>query len=250
MNNNTLKTLYSVLIVVFLWQIIAWLNILNPIYFASPVEVINEAFLMFKSGGIFSDIFFTLKRIVIALIASIIIGVPLGICLGYFKNSYKLFGKIIDFFRSIPPIIFYPLFLIALGTGDTSRVAVAFIGGLIVVILIIAKGLFQQSDLRKNYVRSLGASQWQILRDVVWYEALPHIFTALRTASSLIIIIVIVTEMLVGAQYGLGTRVQSVQITSNIPDLFATIIIIGILGVLLNSIFILLENKKISWKSN
>ena len=174
----------------------------------------------------------------------------LGICLGYFKNSYKLFGKIVDFFRSIPPIIFYPLFLIALGTGDNSRIAVAFIGGLVVVILIIAKGLFQQSDLRKNYVRSLGASQWQILRDVVWYESLPHIFTALRTASSLIVIIVIVTEMLVGAQYGLGTRVQSVQITSNIPDLFATIIIIGILGVLLNSIFILLENKKISWKSN
>ena len=250
MKNNIIKTIFGIIILILIWQIISWLNIFNPIYFASPIEVAKEAILMFQKGSILSDIWITLKRVILALFASALVGIPIGIALGYFKNSYKMFGDIIDFFRSIPPIILYPLFLIALGTGDISRVAVAFIGGVVVVILIIAKGLFQQSKLRRNYIRSLGASKWQVMKDVVWYEALPHIFTSLRTASSLIIIIVIVTEMLVGAQYGLGTRVQSVQITSNIPDLFATTIIIGILGVLLNTILIFIEKKKVSWKSN
>jgi len=250
MKNNTAKTIFGILIIIAIWQIISWLNIFNPIYFASPLEVIKESILMFKNGSIFSDIWITLRRVLIALLTASIVGIPLGLALGYFKNSYKMFGGIIDFFRSIPPIILYPLFLIALGTGDSSRIAVAFIGGLVVIILIIAKGLFQQSNLRRNYIRSLGASKWQVMKDVVWHEALPHVFTSLRTASSLIIIIVIVTEMLVGAQYGLGIRVQSVQITSNIPDLFATTIIIGILGVILNKVFIVFEEKYISWKSS
>lgn len=250
MKNNTLKTLFGILILIGIWQIISWLYIFNPIYFAAPLEVIREFVLMFQNGGIFSDVWFTLRRVLFALFTSAVIGIPLGLILGYFKTSYKMFGNIIDFFRSIPPIILYPLFLIALGTGDVSRIAVAFIGGLVVIILIIAKGLFQQSNLRRNYIRALGASKWQVMKDVVWHEALPHIFTSLRTALSLIIIIVIVTEMLVGAQYGLGTRVQSVQITSNIPDLFAATIIIGILGVILNNIFMFLEKRYVSWKSH
>ena len=250
MKNNTLKTILGIIVLIGIWQIISWLNILNPIYFASPIEVAKEFMTMFQNGSIFSDIWATLRRVLVALFTAAIVGIPIGLVLGYFKTSYKMFGNIIDFFRSIPPIILYPLFLIALGTGDSSRIAVAFIGGLVVIILIIAKGLFQQSNLRRDYVRSLGASKLQVMKDVVWHEALPHIFTSLRTASSLIIIIVIVTEMLVGAQYGLGTRVQSVQITSNIPDLFTTTIIIGILGVILNKVFIFLEKKYVSWKSN
>lgn len=248
MKNNIIKNMYGVFILVFLWQVISWANVFNPIYFASPLEVLKESVLMFKNGDIFLDLLLTVKRIVVAIIIASVIGVPVGIIFGYFKNIYKIFGKIIDFFRAIPPIIFYPLFLIALGTGDASRISVAFIGGVVVVILIISKGLFQQSSLRRNYVKILGANSWQVLRDVIWYESLPHIFTALRTASSLIVIIVIVTEMLVGARYGLGTRVQSVQITSNIPDLFATTIIIGFLGLLLNIIFIFLEKKFVYWK--
>jgi NitT/TauT family transport system permease protein len=60
----------------------------------------------------------------------------------------------------------------------------------------------------------------------------------------------VVTEMLVGAQYGLGTRVQNVQITGNIPDLFVTIIVIGLIGVIFNKSFIWLDKRLVFWKSN
>jgi NitT/TauT family transport system permease protein len=63
------------------------------------------------------------------------------------------------------------------------------------------------------------------------------------------LIIVVVTEMLVGVKYGLGVRVQNVQITANVSDLFATIII-GLIGVLLNKIFIFFDRKFILWKSS
>ena len=59
---------------------------------------------------------------------------------------------------------------------------------------------------------------------------------------------IVVTEMLVGGRHGLGARVQQVQITSNIPDLFVTIIVIGIIGIILNKLLIYLDKKFVSWK--
>ena len=244
------QTIIGILGVIALWQVVAWLGFFNPIYFASPYEVFIEIFKMFSNSSIYLDTLSTLNRIIISVVISAIIGIPVGIALGYFSNIYKYFGEITDFLRSIPPIVIYPLFLIVLGPGDVSRIGVAIFGSIVVLILIISKGLFQQSTLRKQYFSSLGASKKQIIKHVVWYEALPHIILSLRTAISLSIIIIIVTEMLVGSKFGLGTRVQNVQITSNIPDLFATIIVIGLIGVLFNKLLIWLDKKYVFWKAN
>ncbi len=234
---------------ILLWQIISWIEIFNPIYFSSPIETAKEAINMFYQSSIYLDIWNTFYRILITIIISMIIGAPLGIIFGYYAKFYKYVSGIIDFLRSIPPIVLYPLLLIMLGSGDVSRIGVAVFGSVIVVILIIAKGLSSEPVLKRKFFKSMGANKIQIFRQILWYEALPHIMLALRTMISLSIIIIIVTEMLVGSKYGLGVRVQNVQITSNIPDLFTTIIVIGLLGVILNKIAEWLDKKYIFWKN-
>lgn len=244
------KPVAGVVLFIVLWQFIAWSSLFNPVYFASPAEVLNETYKMIRIGSIFNDIYFTLYRLFFSVLIAIILGIPTGILLGYFSDIYGYFEEINDFLRSIPPIVIFPLLLIVLGPGDSSRIGVAVFGATIVLILIISKGLFQQSPLRKQFFKAMGASQPQILKYIIWNEALPHIIVASRTAVSLSIIIIIVTEMLVGAKYGLGVRVQNVQITSDIPDLFATIIIIGLIGVLLNKILIWIDKKLVFWKTS
>ena len=241
------KTFIGVVVVLLLWQAISWLGTFNPIYFASPYEVFIEFVKMLLEHSIIWDLVSTLYRVIISILIATFIGVPTGVFLGYFSSLYGYVGGIVDFLRSIPPIVVYPLLLIILGPGNSSRIGVAIFGSVVVLVLIIAKGLFNQSDLRKRYLAILGASRIQIIRHIVWYEALPYM-VGLRTAISLTIIIIVVTEMLVGARFGLGTRVQNVQITSNIPDLFATIIIIGLLGVLFNRLLVFLEKKYVFWK--
>lgn len=215
----------------------------NPIYFASPWEVINESIKIFSEKYIYLDILDTMYRILLTIIIAMIIGTPIGILFGYFSNFYKYLSGLMDFFRSIPPIVIYPLLLISLGSGDVSRIGVAVFGSVVVVILIISKGLSSSQLLRRETMRNLGASRTEVIKKVLWYEALPHIMLSLRTMISLSVIIIIVTEMLVGSKYGLGVRVQNVQITSNIPDLFVTIIIIGFIGVILNKIAIWLDRR-------
>lgn len=248
--NKFVKQIIGILIIILVWQFVSWADILNPIYFASPLEVFNEVLQMFQSNGILLDLLFTFYRIIVSMIIASLVGIPLGIILGYFSNIYEYIGEFVDFLRSIPPIVIYPLLLIVVGTGDASRIGVALFGAIVVLILIISKGMFLQSPLRQKYIAALGANKKQVLKHVIWYEALPHIMIALRTAVSLTIIIVVVTEMLVGARYGLGTRVQNVQITSNIPDLFATIIIIGLIGIILNKILISIDQRLVFWKQN
>ena len=242
------QSILGFIIVIVIWQIVSWLNVFNPIYFASPYEVVREAFIMMNKSDIYLDVFFTLKRVLVSIFISSFIGIPLGIIIGYFHSVYKYVGEFMDFLRSIPPIVIYPLLLIVLGPDDSSRIGVAVFGSVIVLILIISKGLSQQSPIRRYYFRILGADKIHIIKHIVWYESLPYVMVGLRTSVSLSIIIIVVTEMLVGSKYGLGTRIQNVQITSNIPDLFVTIIIIGLFGVLLNKLLIWIDKKYVFWR--
>lgn len=233
---------------IFIWQIISWIGFLNPIYFASPLEVFFEFKKILLEKFIYFDIFYTFYRVILTIIISMIIGIPLGILFGYFSKLYKYFSGIMDFLRSIPPIVVYPLLLISVGADDWSRIGVAVFGSVIVIILIISKGLSSEDLLMRKMFKRIGAGRFEIIKKVIWYESLPYIMLAFRTTISLSVIIIIVTEMLVGARYGLGVRVQNVQITSNIPDLFATIIIIGLLGVVLNKVAVLMDKKMVFWK--
>lgn len=243
------KKVTGVVIIVFVWELVAMIKILNPIYFAAPIEVFKEALHILNSTSIYLDILHTLKRVLAGLLLSVFIGVPVGIVFGYCKVCHDYFGTSVDFMRSIPPVVFFPLFFIVFGMGDISRIMTAALGTAVLIILIVSRDIMQKGRTRINYFRSLGFSGFQLFRYVIWYEALPAILISIRAASSWVVIIIIVTEMLIGPESGLGARVQSVQITSNIPDLYFTIILIGLIGTIINYLFEKLEEISIYWQT-
>ena len=99
------KNLVGILGFIIVWQVVSLLGIFNPIFFASPIEVVNEAINMFQTSGFYSDIIATLYRVIISIVISVVIGVPIGLLLGYFSKVYLYIGELIDFFRSIPPVV-------------------------------------------------------------------------------------------------------------------------------------------------
>lgn len=235
-------------LVLALWQLAATASIFNAVYFASPLETVLEGLKLLRQESFYKDVIFTLGRVLASVGLSILIGVPLGIALGYYASLYQLFNQPIDFFRSIPPIVFYPMLLISLGPGESSRIATATLAASVMIILVVSKELIQRERIRTDYFLALGTKRLLMFRDIVFYEALPGTMVALRAAISWAIVIIVVTEMLVGPKFGLGARVQSVQLSSNIPDLFFTTVIIGLMGVGLNHLIEWLEHKIIFWK--
>lgn len=95
--------------------------------------------------------------------------------------------------------------------------------------------------------KNLLLSTWQTFVKIIFPEALPHISSGLRQSISFSLIIVVVIEMLVSTQYGLGRRVVDYHLTFEISSMYAVIILIGIIGYSINKVYVLLENKKVHW---
>ena len=95
----------------------------------------------------------------------------------------------------------------------------------------------------------MGASKRQVFQWITFWESLPQTFIGLRSSISICLVIIVVLEMFVGTTIGIGKRIIDAQIVYNITEMYAMIIIAGVLGYLLNYVLLLAERKIIHWKS-
>jgi len=93
----------------------------------------------------------------------------------------------------------------------------------------------------------MGASRWQVFKDVLLWESLQPSFVGLRSAVSMALVIVIVAEMFIGADSGLGNRIINAQQVMNVKDMYAAILAAGILGYALNILFLVVERRIVHW---
>jgi NitT/TauT family transport system permease protein len=242
------KNIMPFIILILLWQILSMSGLINPMFLSSPLETAKEGTRLFAEGKIFVDLGYSLFRIIYGFLLALLIGIPLGLFFGYYGKAYIYVESLIDFFRSIPPIVTFPLALLIFGIGEESRIAVIFFGCVLIMILNSSLGVIYSQKIRVNVAKIMGAKWYQIISRIVIFDALPQIFVGIRVSLSMAIIIGIVTEMLVGVKYGLGSRVIYAQTAYATSELYFTIILIGLIGFVINKLLILLENRIVHWK--
>ena len=248
MRYNKLKSYTIVPVGIFLVALlIFYLGIFNKLMFPNPFIIIKQFLALIISREIYSDLFLTLSRVILGTGISILIGVPFGLVLGYFNKLYDMFEFVIDFFRSIPVTALFPLFMLFFGVGNTSKI---MLGAWIATLIIIVNTSYGVRHANKAYLKMAKVykiSKKYTLSHIVFPGALPNIFSGLRVGVSLVLIVVIVTEMFIGSVNGLGHAILNAQLMYNIPEMYALIIITGILGYLLNRLFLALEKRTIHW---
>ena len=243
------KNLLSLAGFIILWYVAAFSNLINPLFLPTPGETLREGVRLIAAQTIFVDLVYSFSRILWGESLALLVGIPLGLLLGYYQKAYQYTEGGLDFFRSIPPVLTFPLALLIFGSGDGSRVAVIFFGCVTIVILNSALGVANSPVMRRNVAQIMGARWYQIFFRVVVFDALPQIFVGIRVSLSMAVIVGIVTEMLVGSNFGLGSRAVNAQISYNTPELFFIIIVVGMAGMMINKCLIMLENKVIHWKN-
>src|SRR5207237_1613716 len=122
------------------------------------------------------------------------LGVPLGVLIGYFTRVYETFEVPLDFFRSLPVTTLYPLFVLFFGIGQSSKIAMVVAACIFVITLNTAYGVMQRKAVRSQVAILFGASRWQLLSEIVFWEALPQTIIGLRIALSYALIVEIVWE--------------------------------------------------------
>jgi NitT/TauT family transport system permease protein len=193
------------------------------------------------------DFGYTVMRTFYAFAIASLAGIPLGIVAGADRRIYAAIEFLVDFFRSTPATALFPLFLLIFGLGDLSKVAVAAFAAFLIVFFNTAYGVMNARQTRMLAAKVMGASRLQVFRDVLFFEALPQTFIGLRTAVSLALVVIIVAEMFIGSDNGLGHRIIDMQIVFNLKQMYATIIMTGVLGYGLNLLFMLTERKLVHW---
>ena len=242
---NKIFTLTGLL---FLWFIIGEAGLVKPIFLPPLSEVIvSLKNLLFSIDGL-KHILFTLKRAIIAFIIGTAIAIPLGVTLGSFKRIYESFEWFIDFFRSVPATAMFPLFLIFFGFGDSAKIAMgAWASGFVILVNTI-HGVWSSKKNRRLMALTKCATPCQILTKITIFEALPFIFAGMRIGISWNLIVVIVAEMFIGTQYGLGHVIYDASILFDTPCVITGILIIGLIGLTINHLIMIIEKKVVHWR--
>lgn len=234
-------------ILLIVWGLASGLKWSNPFLLPGPISTLQALGRLLIHGAILPDLWATLWRVFLSFIISIVIGLPLGILLGKSENVYRSVEFIVDFFRSTPASALFPLFLLIFGISDKSKIAVAAFASCIIIIFNTAYGVIHAKKSRILAAQIMGASKMQIFRSILVWESLPQIAVGLRSAVSLSLIIIVLTEMFVGSASGLGRRLIDFQITYDIKAMYATILLTGMVGYFSNLIFLLFEKKFLFW---
>ena len=182
-----------------------------------------------------------------AFLIAAVVGMPLGVLLGSNERAYRSVEFLIDFFRSTPSSALIPLFLLIFGTSNINKVAIAAFGAFLIVVFNSAYGVINARKQRVMAAQVMGASKGQIFRDVLVWESLQPSFVGLRSAVSMALVIVIVAEMFIGSDQGLGHRIIDAQQVLNVKTMYAAILAAGALGYALNVLFLVIERRIVHW---
>ncbi len=232
---------------VLVWAGVNAMGLVTPRLLPSPFLTAAALARGFWSEGLGYDLGQTVRRTLEAFALAAVIGVPLGIAIGSSVRVYRSVEFLIDFFRSTPATALFPLFMIIFGLGDGAKIAVAAFSAALILVFNVAYGVMNARPTRTLAARVMGASRLRVFRDVTFYESLPQTFVGVRTAVSLALVVVIVAEMFIGSDNGLGKRIIDAQITFDMPGLYAAIFLTGALGYALNLFFLGVEARLVHW---
>lgn len=229
-----------------LWQAAATLAWVNP-SILPPLDVIVVAvWKALASGRLVGDIAISLQRSGIAFGAAVVIGIPLGLLMGQIRSVERALDPILQLFRQTSALAIYPVFILFLGLGETSKVAVIFWATLFPLLVATIGGVKEVDGKLIEMARTFGGTQLTVFRRVVLPASVPAIFVGLRLSATTALLLLIAAEM-IGANKGLGFQVMNAQYNFQIPLMFGAIFLLAALGLAANYVLVTIQRRLCRW---
>jgi ABC-type nitrate/sulfonate/bicarbonate transport system permease component len=238
-----LEVVVPVVIVAVLW---AWTSQSETFYYP-PLEDVFQEFgdnWLFERVG--SDVWPSLRRMFIGYALAVVIAIVVGTALGSSRTLRRATAPIVEFLRSIPPPALLPFAIVVIGVGDDMKIFIIAFVCLWPVLLNTIDGINGIDPTLRDIARVYGVSGRDRLLRMTLPAASPQIFAGMRLALSLAIILMVISEM-VASTNGIGFFVLQSQRSFAIPEMWSGILLLGILGYVLNLVFVIVERRVLAW---
>jgi ABC-type nitrate/sulfonate/bicarbonate transport system permease component len=261
----------SVVAFLLFWEWVGTSGVVNPMFTSSPSRIIKAADRLFFDGGIgavfaaigagnlagawtaiakgsiWKDIWVSLQELFWGYGLAIVIGIPLGLMLGWFRRLNYVFEPFISALYATPSVALLPLYIIWFGIGINSKIAVIFMSAIFYLLMYARVGVTTVDANILKCAKSFGATDLQLLRTVVLPSSVPYLMTGARLASGRALIGVVVGE-LYAATAGVGYLITVAGATFQTDKVFVGVLIITFAGVLLTALIQRVEDRFSTWR--
>ncbi len=244
--NYTIIAVTSFLIILSVWYIASASGAISEIFLPKPQNVVNYYIKTIGDGSLWENSKISIYRITLGFLYAVILGVPVGIMTGTFKKFEAVIRPLCEFIRYMPVPAFVPLIMVWIGIGENAKVTVIFIGTFFQMVLMVADDAMSVPDDLINAGYTLGTNTKNAIFKIIIPAMMPRLMETLRMMIGWAWTYLVSAE-LVAANTGLGYTILKSQRFLKTDAIFAGIILIGLLGLITDRIFALINKKLFHW---
>jgi NitT/TauT family transport system permease protein len=222
-------------------------QLLPPFFFSTPYDVAIRVFDMFASGKIWSHIAITLTETVLAFSIGALGGILIGFWFARQPLTAAVFEPYIKMANSLPRVVLAPIFMLWLGLGIWSKVALGVTLVFFIVFFNVYQGIKEVSPVVLANARLMGMNERQLFRHVYWPSALSWMFSSLHTSVGFALVGAVVGEYL-GSSAGLGYLIHQAEGVFDTTGVFAGMVVLSIFVLAVDYIVTLVEARALVWR--
>jgi ABC-type nitrate/sulfonate/bicarbonate transport system permease component len=236
-----------VILVLAAWQLSSSMHWVNPLYSSSPSQVITSAWHFLPSAEGLNDMKISGEEFIIGLACSIVVGVVVGLLMGWYVLVEETLGLALNIFYSLPLVALAPIIVLWFGIGILSKIVVVFVASLFPILISTLTGVKNVDRTLINLARSYNATRTEIWRTILLPAAVPSIVTGIRLGMATGLIGVIVGEF-ISAEAGVGFLISQAANNFNTDLLFVGLLVLAVVSVILTFVLRAVERHFNRWK--
>jgi ABC-type nitrate/sulfonate/bicarbonate transport system permease component len=229
------------------WQGLAESGVISPVFFPAPSRAFDVLASRFADGSIWPSIEATSLRMLVGWAFASLLGIVIGAAIGSSAVARDFLEPMLEFLRPLPASAIIPVAILFLGLSNEMSVSVIAFGAIWPVLLSSVYGFGSLQIRLREVSAALGFGRIEFLRKIAFPAALPDILSGVRVSLAICLILAVVTEMQASLP-GLGRDIFFAQRNFRSADLYAGLIMLGVLGFIVNYVLLLIENRLLKWR--
>jgi ABC-type nitrate/sulfonate/bicarbonate transport system permease component len=243
----TLASIGVGLAMIAVWQFIAWKKLVSPVFLPGPVQTWRALFDGFSQGQLGEQTLETLQRMVLGWVLASLLGMGLGALIGSSRAARNYLGPTLEFMRPLPASAMLPVGIAFFGLTKSMVIGVIAFGSIWPMLLATIHGFAAVEPRLVEVGRMYHLSRIEFVLKVAFPNAMPDILAAMRLGLITALILSVVGEIL-AFQGGLGSHILEASRAYQSPDLFAGVIVLGLIGLVSNLLLSVLEDTLLRWR--